>query len=96
MARRRRKLSPAQVRAIFKSREPAVKTAAKYGVSPNLVYVIQARHIHKAITQNMKAPRRTRRRGRAGSARAGTVRVDLNKLADAIVKRLISRLRGRG
>jgi transposase-like protein len=99
MARRRGrgKLNPAKVRAIFTSRDPAKEIATKYGVSHNLVYLIQARRIHKTVTENIRAPRRTRRRGRAmTTARTGTVRVDLNKLANAIVKRLIMRLRGKG
>jgi hypothetical protein len=91
-----RRLTPETVRGIFKSLEPAKKIAARHGVSVNLVYLIQARRIHKSTTESIRAPRRLRRRGRAASARSGTVRIDLDRLADRIVKRLIRRLKGRG
>lgn len=91
-----RRLTPTKVRAIFKSREPTAKIAAKHGVSQSLVYLIQSRRVHKSTTEGIRAPRRSRRRGRAGSARTGTVRIDLDKLADRIVIRLIGRLKGRG
>jgi hypothetical protein len=95
--RGRRKLTPAKVHAIFKSVDPVVKIAKRFKVSPNLVYLIHGRKIHQALTQNIRAPRRTGRRRRRGVvARATTVRIDLNRLADKIIQRLIQRLRARG
>jgi transposase-like protein len=93
--RGRRKLTPAKVKAIFTSREPVAKIAAQHGVSANLVYAIHARQIHKAITAGLRKVRRARRRGRMAT-RAAAVRIDLDRLADKIIKRLIARLRGRG
>jgi len=95
MARRKsrhtRKLSPAQVRAIFTSRDSAVEVAKKFKVSQNLVYLIWSRRVHAAITKAIRKPRRTRTVKRmSGQVRSS---IDIDKLADAIVKRLIARLR---
>jgi hypothetical protein len=96
--KRPRRLTPAVVRAIFKSVDPVVRIAKRFKVSPNLVYLIHGRKIHQAVTEDIRAPRRTGRRRRRStlSARAATVRIDLDRLADRIVKRLIQRLRARG
>jgi hypothetical protein len=84
------------VRAIFQSREPAAATAKRYKVSPNLVYLIRGRRIHKATTMGLKSPPMARREGRRGRAAAP---IDVTRLADAIskkvVKELVNRLRGR-
>jgi transposase-like protein len=95
--RGRRKLTAAKVRAIFKSLEPVAKTAKKFGVSANLVYLIHGRKIHKEVTQSLRAPRRTGRRRRRGAvARSSTVRIDLDRLADRIVRHFLKRFRARG
>jgi transposase-like protein len=93
-----RRLKPAVVRAIFKSVEPVVKTAKKFGVSANLVYLIHGRKIHREVTEDIRAPRRTGRRRRRStlSVRAATVKVDLDKLADRIVRHFLKRFRARG
>lgn len=93
---RRRKLTPAQIRSIFKSTDPAAKIAARHKVSQTLVYLIQGRKIHGAITKSIRAPRRTRRRRAGFVGRAATVRIDLDRLANKIVKVFLSRLRGGG
>ena len=89
-----RGLKPAQVKAIFLSRQPTKDVAKKFRVSQNLVYLIQARRIHKDVTEGIRAPRRARRRGRAGgAARMTPLKIDMRRLADEIVKRLLKHLR---
>jgi hypothetical protein len=89
-------LSPRVVRAIFRSTESAPATAKRYKVSPNLIYLIKARRIHKATTIGLSSPQITRRESRKQRA---TARIDVNRLADAISKKvvteLVNRLRGR-
>jgi flagella basal body P-ring formation protein FlgA len=90
-------LSPRIVRAIFQSTESAPVTAKRYKVSSNLVYLIRGRRIHKATTIGLKSLQITRREGRKQPA---VPRIDVDRLADAIskkvVKELVSRLRGNG
>jgi flagella basal body P-ring formation protein FlgA len=92
-----KRLSPRVVRAIFRSTEPAAATAKRYKVSPNLVYLIRGRRIHKATTIGLKSPQLTRREGRRQQA---APRLDVDRLADAISKKvvrdLVDRLRGKG
>ena len=92
-----RKLSPQVVRSIFELTESAPATAKRHKVSPNLVYLIRDRRIHKAVTEGLKGPARVKR-GR-GKAVVGA-RIDVNRLADSIskkiVKDLVDRLRGKG
>jgi len=85
---RRGKLSPAAVKNIFKSKEPARLIASRFKVSQNLIYLIRAGRIHREITSRLKAPVRPR-------GRVEQIRIDVDKLADAILKRLTARLRGR-
>lgn len=94
-ARHSHKLSAKQVKTIFLAREPADKVAAKFKVSPNLVYLIRARRIHKAVTQNIRKPIRKRRKlgGAASSGPRGQVRIDIDQLADTILKKFFTRLR---
>jgi hypothetical protein len=91
-----KRLSPRVVRAIFRSTESAPATAKRYKVSPNLVYLIRGRRIHKATTIGLKSPQITRRESRTQLA---TPRIDVDRLADAIskkvVRELVNRLRGR-
>ena len=92
-----KKLSPLIVRSIFQSTESAPATAKQYKVSSNLVYLIRAGRIHKAITAGLKSPP-SARRGRG--KRTAMPRFEVDRLADAIAKRVVadlaSRLRGRG
>jgi hypothetical protein len=93
---KRRKLVPARVRATFKNHEPVATTATKFGVSPNLIYLVRARRIHPTTTQKMRAPRRVRhRRWMIVLARRAAVRIDLERLANRIVRNFLKRLRGR-
>jgi hypothetical protein len=96
-------LSAATVRAIFRSKEPAKQLAAHHRVSVNLVYLIQQRKIHKAITEGIRKPIR-KRKSRVVRGKVPTApRLDLNRLADRVAelvtKRLLSglvdRLRGK-
>ena len=57
---RPKKLSPAAVRKIFKSKEPARVIASRFKVSENLVYLIRAGRVHRAVTGQLKAPVRPR------------------------------------
>jgi hypothetical protein len=92
-----KRLSPRIVQAIFQSTKPAAATAKRYKVSPNLVYLIRGRRIHKATTIGLKSPQITRRESRKPLA---TPRFDVDQIADAIskkvVRELVSRLRGKG
>ena len=56
-------LSAARVRAIFVSKDPASAVAERHKVSVNLVYLIQQRKIHKAVTEGIRKPIRKRRAG---------------------------------
>ena len=96
---RHKKLTARVVKAIFLAPAGAAETALKHKVSQNLVYLIRARRIHKAITEGLRSPRRATRRRRSDNA-APRLRIDMNRLADAIskrvVKQLVDRLRGKG
>src|ERR1700742_2330106 len=91
---RAKKLRPAAVRAIFKSTEPATKVGPKFGVSTNLVYLIRAGRIHKHVTSSLSAPVQARGRGRPPAV-AGLGSLDMTKLADTIIDRLLARLSSR-
>ena len=86
------KLTPAAVRAIFKSTESAPKVAGRFGVSTNLVYLIRQRKIHKKVTATLASPSRANGRSRRVPSASG---VDVKSLADAIIDRLIARLSSR-
>lgn len=85
---KKRKLAPAVVRTIFKSTDSAPAVARRFKVSANLVYLIRSKRIHKAVTARLKAPLRR------ATARA-RIQIDIDRLADAIVKRIADRLRGK-
>ncbi len=55
-------LTPATVTAIFKAKDPASELASRYRVSVNLVYLIQQRKIHKAVTEGIRKPIRKEKR----------------------------------
>jgi transposase-like protein len=84
-----KRLSPRIVRAIFQSAESAPATAKRYGVSPNLVYLIRGRRIHKATTMGLKSPQITRREGRKQPAAR---RIDVDRLVDAISRNVVREL----
>lgn len=102
MARQKR-LSPATVRAIFRSKEPASQLAAQHRVSANLIYLIQQRKIHKAVTESIRKPIRKRANRTTRARWQSAPRIDVNQLADrlaeVITKRvlggLVDRLKGR-
>ena len=84
-----KRLSPATVRAIFKSKEPASTLAARYRVSVNLVYLIQQRKIHKAVTEAIRKPIRKRKaRASAAPAKIAPPRIDIRALADRVAERV--------
>jgi hypothetical protein len=98
-----KRLSPATVRAIFRSKEPASQVAARHHVSVNLVYLVQQRKIHKSITKSIRKPIRKRRSRARGGYGQPTPRIDVNRLADRVaelvtkrvLKGLVDRLRGK-
>jgi hypothetical protein len=89
---RRRKLTPKAVRAIFKSLESAPQAARQFKVSTQLVYLIRAKRIHKAVTARLKAPMRV---ARGQKIPRPAFKIDIRALADAIVESLAKRLRAR-
>jgi transposase len=91
--RRIRKLTVAQVRSIFKSKEPAADVAKRFDVSANLIYLIWSRRVHKAATEAIRKPIRRRARSLRKDIGGGPIRIDIDKLADALMKRFVSRLR---
>lgn len=87
------RLTPAQVRAIFMGSDSAEVAAKRFRVSPTLVYLIRSRRVHRTKTEGLRGPRRVRRRSSRASTTAA--QIDVDKLAEAIVKRLVRILRGR-
>jgi transposase-like protein len=86
---RARKLTPAAVRAIFKSTESAPKVASRFGVSTNLVYLIRQEKVQKKVTAKLATPSRANSRSR----RVPSVpNIDVRSLADAIIDRFMARL----
>jgi hypothetical protein len=89
---RKRKLTPTAVRKIFKSREIAAAIAPQYGVSAGMIHMIRQGRRYHEITEGIIAPKRAR--GRQKSLTVNP-KVDIDALADAVLDRLIARLRGR-
>jgi hypothetical protein len=98
-------LSAAHVKAIFRSKEPASSLAKQHKVSVNLVYLIQQRKIHKAVTEGIRKPiRRRRARGGVRKLRQPQARIDVRQLAERVadmvtkrvLKGLVDRLSGKG
>jgi hypothetical protein len=56
-----RKLSAAQVRSIFKSRESSAAVARQFKISQPLVYLIRSRRIHQHLTERLQEPTRSTR-----------------------------------
>jgi hypothetical protein len=81
---RRRKISDSQIRTIFKSPEPAKALGSRFGVSEQMVYLIRSRRVHNRITKGLK---------RGTAIRTASAKIDTVALADAIIDRLIRRLR---
>jgi hypothetical protein len=86
---RARKLTPAAVRAIFKSTESAPKVASRFDVSANLVYPIRQGKIHKKIIAKLVSPSRTKRRPRPAPSVAN---LNMKAVADAIIDGFIAQL----
>src|ERR1700689_4730992 len=78
-------LSAARVRAIFLSKDPASAVAERNKVSVNLVYMIQQRKIHKAVTEGIRKPIR-KRRARAGVRKLNRpqARIEVRQLAERV------------
>lgn len=89
-----KRLKPATVRAIFRSKEPASGLAAQHRVSQNLVYLIQQRKIHKGITEGIRKPIRKRARKGAGRAQSTATRIDVNRLAERVAEMVTKRVLG--
>jgi hypothetical protein len=85
-------LSPSVVRKIFQSTESAPATARRYKVSTNLVYLIKGGRIHKDITTALGGPQGAKRGRGKGTAAA---KFDADRLADAIVKKVMAQLSSR-
>lgn len=83
---RRRKINDSQIREIFKSPERASALSKRFRISEQTIYLIRSGREHRGITQGLK---------RGTATRAPAVNVDTIALADAIIDRLIKRLRGR-
>jgi hypothetical protein len=88
---RKRKLTPAAVRKIFKSRETAAAIAPQYGVSAGMIHMIRRGRRYHEITEGIIPPKKTRGRQKSLTANPN---FDVDALADAILDRLIARLRG--
>jgi transposase-like protein len=89
---RKRKLTPAAVRKIFQSSDTAAAIAPQFGVSAGMIHMIRQGRRYNEITQGLVAPKRAR--GRRAATKQ-TAQLDLGALADAILDRLVARLRGR-
>jgi hypothetical protein len=88
---RKRKLTPAAVRKIFKSREIAAAIAPQYGVSAGMIHMIRQGRRYHEITEGLIAPKKPRGRHKSLTANP---KFDIDALAGAIVDRLIARIRG--
>jgi hypothetical protein len=83
---RKSKLRPAQIRQIYRSTETAKALGTRYDISQQMIYLIKGGRVHKRITKGL-----TRRSKSAPAHTQATI--DIDALADAIVNRLIKRLR---
>lgn len=81
---RRRKISDTQIRTIFKSPETAKALGRRFGVSEQMVYLIRSRRVHDRVTKGLK---------RGMPMRPAATKIDTVALADAIIDRLLRRLR---
>jgi hypothetical protein len=81
---RRRKVSDSDIRQIFRSAEPAPVLSKQFGISEQMVYLIRSGRAHSRITQGLHKPTATR---------AAADKVVIIAIADAIIDRLIARLR---
>jgi len=81
---RKRKLTPAAVRRIFKSNETAKTLGTRYGVSQNMIYLVRSGRAHKKLTKALAGSKRSR---------GSDLKIDINALADALLDRIIARLR---
>ena len=91
---RKGKLTRAAVRRIFQSPNTAASLAPEYGVSDGLIHMIRQGRRYQEFTRDLVASKRTRGR-RKSMTPSRQVNVDIDALADAILDRLVKRLRGR-
>lgn len=87
---RKSKLSPAAVSRICASKESAKDLAARYGVTASYVYSIRRGRGRKDVAG---APPAAKVRRGQKPIRARNGEMDINALADALVDRLIARLK---
>ena len=87
---RRQKLSDDAVRKIYTSKNSAKELSAQYGVSVNTVYLIRQGRRRQDVTGASPARGvKQRRQVRRPAERP----VDINALADAVIDRLLKRLK---
>ena len=86
---RARKLNSSKIRKIFQSPETAKALSRRFGVSTQMIYLIRSGGYYGDITKGLK------RAGKVGrdALHAVQPRIDINALADAVLDRLIKRLR---
>jgi hypothetical protein len=87
---RKHKLSAAAVRKIYTSKESAQSLSARYGVSPNSVYLIRQGRRRQDVTRSLTKGTVTRKRR---APRRTVEPTDMKALADAVLDRLIARLK---
>ena len=85
---RRRKISDSQIRAIFTSTKTGSVLSKRYGVSEQMIYLIRSGRVHSALTKGLKPPPRP-------SPSRATKTDMIEALAEAIVNKLVQRLRAR-
>ena len=90
---RKRKLTPAAVRKIYQSDETAKVLGSRHGVSQNMVYLIRSGRAHQRTTKGLVAANPPR--GRRPAFSAASAKIDIDALADALIKRIVARLRAR-
>jgi hypothetical protein len=86
---RKRKLTSPQIRRIFQSPKTAKALSLQFAISPQMIYLIRSGRYYGGITRGLKRATKDAR----GVQRSLGSRIDLNALADAIIDRLIKRLR---
>ena len=88
---RKQKLSNAAVRRIYTSKNSAKELSTQYGVSVNTVYLIRQGRRRQDVTGASPARRVGARRRQM--RRPAERPVDINALADAVIDRLLKRLK---
>lgn len=87
---RKSKLSPAAVRRICASKESVKDLVARYGVTASYIYAIRRGHGRKGVAGT---PTAAKGRREQKPTRARSEELDINALADALIDRVIARLK---